>query len=79
MSIYNKSSDRCNNGRINRKLTSNQFHITTKHAYLKHMHFVQIPRHHHKQLCQQIVRGFEYEMMSFNTHNHKPTLHCCCL
>ena len=79
MSIYNKITDRGSNGRISRKLTNNQFHRTTKHASSQHMHFVKIPRHFHKQLCRQIVLGFEYEMMSFNTHNHKPTLHCCCL
>ena len=80
MSIYNKAIDRDSNGRISRKLTNNQSNRTPKYAYSKHLHFVLIPRHRHKQLCRQIIIGFDVEEeMIFNSHPRKPTFYDCCL
>ena len=78
MSIYNKKQ-RDNYGRIPRKLTCNQINKPKKHASLKHLHFILIPRHKHNELLKQIVEGFDIDQMVFNSHSHKPTLYYCCL
>ena len=78
MSIYNKKQ-RDDKVRIYRKLTRNQHNRPKQHAYSKHLNFVVIPRRRHKQLCRQIVLGFEVEEMIFIPYPRKPTLYDCCL
>ena len=79
MSTYNKSTDRDTHGRINRKLTKNEVSRSSKYSKLKHLRFVLIQRHTHKQLLQQILNGFTIDAMLFNEHPHKPTKYDCCL
>jgi len=78
MSIYN-AKQRDSSGRINRLLTKNQLNRPKGYARSKHLHFILIPRHRHKQLLRKIALGFDVNEMTFNSHPHKPTLYDCCL
>lgn len=79
MSIYNKSTDRDKRCRINRKYTKNEVSRNSKYSRLKHLHFVLIRRHHHKQLLRLMVDGSDIDATLFNEHPHKPTKYDCCL
>jgi len=79
MSTYNKATDRNMNGSINRKYTNNEVSRSPIYAKLKHLHFILIPRHQHKQNCRQITLGANVDEFMFNNYPHKPTLYDCCL
>jgi len=79
MSTYNKATDRNINGSINRKYTSNEVSRSPIYAKLKHLHFVLIQRHQHRQICREITLGVNSEGLMFNHHPHKPTRYDCCL
>jgi len=78
MSIYN-TKQRDSHGRISRLLTNNQLNRPKQHSASKHLHYVLIPRHRHKQLLRKIALGFGADEMIFNKHPRKPTLYDCCL